>query len=178
MARTKQTARKPRRPRKQLVSKLKRNPPTPTYFKDHSGRTYTVHGGHSTLYSGIFKLGIQLYCLGHPAPSPNALAEHLVNCDAITSSGNARNYRPRVDVHTGLGSVEECIEHHRREKAFRRRAVQDMRQEAVAGLSEEVAYEKLINEVRRQEPLPHIVPSWCPSPKFWRHSYDGTAHKS
>jgi hypothetical protein len=97
---------------------------------------------------GIFKLGIQLYCLGSPSPSPEALGDKFLSCPAIRGWGNARNWWPRVDVYTNFGSIEECVEHHRREKAFRKAAVEEMRRDAVAGLSEELAYEKLISEVR------------------------------
>jgi hypothetical protein len=127
---------------------------------------------------GIFKLGIQLYCFGSPSPSPEALGDKFLSCPAIRGGGNARNWWPRVDVYTNFGSIEECVEHHRREKAFRKAAVEEMRRDAVAGLSEELAYEKLISEVRGKEPLPHIVPSWCPSAKFWNDDDLGSRYRS
>lgn len=160
--RTKQTGRKTASGRAP-----KRKSSTTVHFQDHSGRLYTVVDGHRGSSPGIFKLGIQLYCLGSPSPSPEALGDKFLSCPAIRNWGNARNWWPRVDVYTNFGSVEECVEHHHREKSFRKAAVEDMRRNAVAGLSEEVAYEKLISEVRGKEPLPHIVPSWCPSAKFW-----------
>lgn len=160
--RTKQTARKTNGGR---APKPKSS--TAVHFQNHSGRLYTVVDGRRGSSSGIFKLGIQLYCLGSPSPSPEALGDKFLSCPAIRDWGNARNWWPRVDVYTNFGSIEECVEHHHREKAFRKAAVEDMRRNAVAGLSEEVAYEKLISEVRGKEPLPHIVPSWCPSAKFW-----------
>ena len=162
MMRTKQTARKTTG-----GTAPKPKSSTVVHFQDHSGRTYAVVNGHRDSSPGIFKLGIQLYCLGSPSASPEALGAKFLSCPAISGWGNARNWWPRVDVYTNFGSIEECVEHHRREKAFRKAAVEDMRRNAVAGLSEEVAYEKLISEVRGKEPLPHIVPSWCPSAKFW-----------
>lgn len=164
--RTKQTARKAtggRAPRLIL--------PTADDFQDHSGRHYTVVNGRRNSSRGIFKLSIQLYCLGSPSPSSEALGGKFLSCPAISGWGNARNWWPRVDVYTDFGSIEECVEHHRREKAFRKAAVEETRRKAVAGLSEEAAYEKLISQVQGKEPLPHIVPSWCPSAKFW-NDYD------
>ncbi|KAF4967436.1 hypothetical protein FSARC_5009 [Fusarium sarcochroum] len=146
-------------------------------YKDHAGRPYTlVSAGGTGPHTTIAKLSIQLYCLGRPKFTPQEIGLSLLNSDAVQGWGNACNYWPRVDVHTGFGSVEECVEHHRREKAFRRRAVQQMRQDAVAGLSEEDAMEKLNTEVQGKEPLPHIVPSWCESARFcedkwWENRY-------
>ncbi|KAH6981277.1 hypothetical protein BKA56DRAFT_617071 [Ilyonectria sp. MPI-CAGE-AT-0026] len=163
MAPTKQTRRKStggKAPRKRNMSARY------SHFEDHAGQTYTVVRGGG-LSENIAKLGIQLYCLGSPHPSPEALGNSFLNCDAIEGWGNARNRWPRVDVHSNFSSIEECVDHHRREKAYRMQAIQDMRESAVAGLSEEAANEKLINEIRGKEPLPHIVPTWCPSAKFW-----------
>ncbi|KAH7151747.1 hypothetical protein B0J13DRAFT_522090 [Dactylonectria estremocensis] len=148
--------------------------PGPHYhnFQDHAARTYAAVRDAPGPIEALAKLGIQLYCLGTPRPSPEALGNSFLHCDAMISAGNAGGRWPRVDVYSGLGSIEECIEHHGREKLFRKQAVQDMRQKAVAGLSKEDAYEKLINKVRGKEPLPHIVPTWCESEKFWaQHRY-------
>jgi hypothetical protein len=170
--RTKQTARK-------ATGRLpKAKDSTPVHLQDHAGRPYTVVDGHRDSSPGIFKLGIQLYCLGNPKPSPAVLGDKFLSCKAISGWGNARNWWPRVDVHTDFDSVEECVEHHRREKAFRKAAVEEMRRNVVEGLSEEAAYEKLKSEVRGSEPLPHIVPSWCPSAKFWNDCNFGSRYRS
>ncbi|KAJ3523422.1 hypothetical protein NM208_g12458 [Fusarium decemcellulare] len=147
--------------------KILRGGATHRQFQDHAGRPYTVVAGFPGPQHIVVKLGIQLYFLGSPSPSPEAFGDKFLNSDAISGWGNACNYWPRVDVYTGFGSVEECIEHHHREKAFRKRAIEEMRRDAVVGLSEEDAAEKLATEVQGKEPLPHIVPSWCPSERFW-----------
>ncbi|KAF4993092.1 hypothetical protein FGRMN_6707 [Fusarium graminum] len=141
------------------------------HFNDHAGRSYDVITSSETGPNHkIPKLSIQLYCLGEPKYTAAEVGVALLNSDAVEGWGNARNYWPRCDVYAGFKSVEECIEHHRQEKDFRSKAVQKMREEAVAGLSEEDAYEKLVTEIQGIEPLPHIVPSWCPSVEFRRNS--------
>ncbi|CAG9987069.1 unnamed protein product [Clonostachys byssicola] len=170
MVRTKQTARKftgGRAPRKQLSSKARRN--LPRQFHDHAGRAYTVLCPFATSGRSVQKLGIQLYLLGERTDSEiEAFAEKFIHCAGIEGWANASNYWPRVDAYAGFKTVEECIEHHRKEKKFRKAAIENMRRDAVAGLSEEAANEKLLNEIRGREPLPHIIPSWCPSDAFWR----------
>ncbi|KAH7161502.1 hypothetical protein EDB81DRAFT_784935 [Dactylonectria macrodidyma] len=158
----------------------RRIPPGPHYhnFEDHAGRTYAVARGGPGPIATLAKLGIQLYCLGTPHPSPEALGNSFLNCDAMIGAGNARGRWPRVDVYSDFSNIDECIEHHRREKVFRKQAVQDMKQKAVAGLSEEDAHEKLINEVRGKEPLPHIVPTWCESEKFWSQYRSSDRYRS
>lgn len=94
------------------------------------------------------------------------------------SWGNARNWWPRVDVHTGFESVEDCIEHHRLEKKFRETATEEMRRAAVQGLSESAAEEKLRTEICVQQPLPHIVPTWCRSSRNWTWHDKGDRYKS
>jgi hypothetical protein len=136
-------------------------------FNDHTGRSYDVitaaeYGSNTK----IPKLSIQLYCLGQPKFTPLEIGLALLHSDAIEGWGNARNWWPRCDVYTGFKDMDECVQHHRQEKAFRRRAIEKMRQEAVVGLSEEDAHEKLVTEIQGKEPLPHIVPSWCKSAKF------------
>ncbi|CAH0056845.1 unnamed protein product [Clonostachys solani] len=170
MVRTKQTARKStggRAPRKQLSSKARNN--SPRQFHDHAGRAYTVLCAFSTSGKLVQKLGIQLYLLGERTDSDiETFAEKFIHCDGIGGWGNASNYWPRVDTYAGFKTVEECIEHHRKEKKFRKAVIENMRRDAVAGLLEEAANEKLLNEIRGREPLPHIIPSWCPSDAFWR----------
>ncbi|CAG9955332.1 unnamed protein product [Clonostachys rosea f. rosea IK726] len=172
MVRTKQIARKStggRAPRKQLGSKSKAMWNLPQQFHDHAGRAYTVLCPFSMSGRSVQKLGIQLYLLGERTDSEiEAFAKKFIHCDGIGGWGNASNYWPRVDTYAGYKTVEECIEHHRKEKKFRRAAIEEMRRDAVAGLSEEAANEKLHSEIRGREPLPHIVPSWCPSDAFWR----------
>jgi hypothetical protein len=103
-------------------------------FRDHTGRHYNVVTSRAGPNAAIVKLGIQLYCLGEPEFNPQDMGSSLLNSDAVEGWGNARNHWPRVDVYTGFDTVEECIEHHRREKAFRKEAVKKMKDHAVAGL--------------------------------------------
>ncbi|KAF4343288.1 hypothetical protein FBEOM_2764 [Fusarium beomiforme] len=148
-------------PRKVLVQKTGHG-----IFNDHRGRPYNVVTDRAGPNEAIVKLGIQLYCLGKPEFDPHDMGYALLNSDAVMDWGNARNHWPRVDVYTGFDSVDECIEHHRREKAFRNRAVEKMKEDAVAGFTEAGAKEKIATEIQGKEPLPHIVPSWCESAKF------------
>ncbi|KAJ9365856.1 hypothetical protein C8Q69DRAFT_54671 [Paecilomyces variotii] len=182
MARTKQTARKStggRGPRKVEVEAHQ--------FNDHAGRPYTVVGGTRPPSSAICKLSIHLYCFNDLVPSPCEVGKNLLQSEAICEAGNMRNYWPRIDVYAPLDSIDECIQHHRREKIYRRQAVHDLHREVAsaaeataraAGMDEEdvaeAAQEAVLN-LRGKEPLPHIVPSWCCAPQFWRenlHPYD------
>lgn len=69
----------------------------------------------------VHKLSLHLYTLStlkEPAPE---LCELFLQLSAITQWGNARNYWPRVDVYSmPLSSLEECMQHHRLEKEFRK----------------------------------------------------------
>ncbi|EED18578.1 conserved hypothetical protein [Talaromyces stipitatus ATCC 10500] len=184
MARTKQIARKStggRAPRKQLGSKdFSRHT-----FLDHAQKPYTVVGGPSWSMNQdiIRKLSLHLYFLSDVDPDQGAeIGNSLLRSDAICGWGNARNYWPRVDVYAPLGSIEECIEHHRREKIFRRKAVEEMHAAVAAAARdacgpemddedrEEAAHEAVL-ALRGKEVYPHIVPTWCCSAKFWRE-YD------
>ncbi|KAK7425999.1 hypothetical protein QQZ08_007447 [Neonectria magnoliae] len=146
-------------------------------FEDYARCNYTVVSHNRGTSQGVGKLGVQLYCLGNPQPSPEALGNSFLSCPAIINVGHMGNRWPRVDVYSGFYTVEECVEHHRQEKAFRKQAVQEMRPKAAAGLSED-AHEKLISEVRGKEPLPHIVPTWCASAKFWREYHTSNRYRS
>ncbi|KAM5344323.1 hypothetical protein ACJ41O_012860 [Fusarium nematophilum] len=174
MARTKTSARKSTggKPTK-LARKVIHQGPYYRHFEDHRGQTYTVVTPYFHSSKAISKLSVQLYFLGKPTPSPEVFGDKF-----LSSDGFSLDRTPRVDVYTDFGSVEECIEHHRREKAFRRKAVEQMRQDAAAGLSEEAAAEKLATEIRGREPLPHIVPTWCVSERFWRESYSSNRYRS
>ncbi|PYH88975.1 hypothetical protein BO71DRAFT_453743 [Aspergillus ellipticus CBS 707.79] len=183
MARTKQTARKSssRAPRRAAQ--------TSHHFHDHTSTTYTVVEGTPTGCDSdtvIRKLGIQLYILSPLTVSPETIGRDLLRSHAIWRWGNARNYWPRVDVFpTPMGSLEECMAHHRREKRFRgdikREMVNSVGDEAVRevervageerrdleeGEVEEVRAEA-IAKLRGKEPLPHIVPSWCKAARYW-----------
>ncbi|KAF5636068.1 hypothetical protein F52700_5382 [Fusarium sp. NRRL 52700] len=148
-------------------------------FKDHTGRQYNVVTSRAGPNAAIVKLSIQLYCLGEPEFDPHDIGSSLLYSDAIVGWGNARNHWPRVDVYTGFHTVEECIEHHRREKLFRREASRTMKDNAVAGLSEAEGKEKLATEIQGKEPLPHIVPSWCESARFVEDRWNvGDRYKS
>ncbi|SCV49489.1 uncharacterized protein FFB14_10923 [Fusarium fujikuroi] len=135
-------------------------------FKDHAGRHYDVVTDRAGPNAAIVKLSIQLYCLGKPEFDPHAMGSSLLNSRAVVSWGNARNHWPRVDVYTGFDTVEECMEHHRREKAFRKDAAKKMKDDAVTGLSKAEAEKLLATKIQGKEPLPHIVPSWCEWPRF------------
>ncbi|KAF5567377.1 hypothetical protein FPHYL_3280 [Fusarium phyllophilum] len=148
-------------------------------FKDHTGRHYDVVTSRAGPNAAIVKLSIQLYCLGKPEFDPHDMGSSLLYSDAVEGWGNARNHWPRVDVYTGYDTVEECIEHHRREKAFRKKAIRKMKDDAVTGLSEAKARAKLATEIQGKEPLPHIVPSWCESAKFVENRWSiGDRYKS
>ncbi|KAF5979326.1 hypothetical protein FCOIX_5382 [Fusarium coicis] len=135
-------------------------------FKDHAGRHYDVVASRAGPNAAIVKLSIQLYCLGEPRFDPHGMGSSLLHSDAVVGWGNARNHWPRIDVYTGFDTVEECIEHHHREKAFRKEAIKKMKDDAVTGLSEAEAKETLATKIQGKEPLPHIVPSWCESARF------------
>lgn len=146
-------------------------------FRDHKGQIYTVVGGRPTWCPNaqvIRKLGVHLYCLDHPQPSPKDLAASFLSSGAFGD-----RHCPRIDVYTGLNSIEECIEHHRREKVFRRKAVEELRHNATRGMDPETAYDVLTTQIRGKEPLPHIVPTWCDSLRFWReHNYYQDRYRS
>ncbi|KAF5966632.1 hypothetical protein FBULB1_11551 [Fusarium bulbicola] len=148
-------------------------------FKDHAGRHYDVVASRAGPNAAIVKLSIQLYCLGKPKFNPHGMGSSLLHSDAVMGWGNARNHWPRIDVYTGFDTVDECIEHHRREKAFRKEAIKKMKDEVVMGLSEAEAKEKLATEIQGKEPLPHIVPSWCESARFVENRWwDGDRYRS
>jgi hypothetical protein len=162
--------------RKSTGGKAPRKVVRPTESKrylDHAGREYTVVGGQWGVGSSTKrKLGIQLYCLEEPSPSPELLGDALLHADSLFADiVYMYDHYPRIDLYTGFDTTQECIEHHRLEKAFRKRAIEDYRREAVAGLRDEAALATLATKVRGKEPLPHIVPSWCRSAAFWRDEY-------
>ncbi|CAH0053550.1 unnamed protein product [Clonostachys solani] len=145
-------------------------------FKDHAGQSYLVRPTFPRATKAVPKLGIQLYLLGsRTEPAVQELAKRFLGCEAIHQGWRGMHW-PRVDTYSGFDTVESCIEHHRREKAFRKSASEEMKRSEVAGLSEEDAAEKMRTKIRGREPLPHIVPTWCPSEAFWneiefRHRY-------
>ncbi|RAK97314.1 uncharacterized protein BO80DRAFT_389935 [Aspergillus ibericus CBS 121593] len=191
MARTKQTARKSttgRAARHQLHSAHQ--------YPDHAGQLYTVVDGPSigctSTTPAIRKLGIHLYSLSPLSPSPEVVGRQLLASDGITGWGNARNYWPRVDVYPPMESIDACIEHHRREKVYRaekkREIVTGVADAAAAAYArggggndvdnEEEAVQEAIAKLRGKEPLPHIVPTWCCSAKFWTSYNDKTRYRS
>ncbi|KAE8391439.1 hypothetical protein BDV23DRAFT_171621 [Aspergillus alliaceus] len=139
-------------------------------FPDHSGETYKVVRGTPNCCNpkSIVKLSVHLYSLRPLTPSREEVATRLLSESAFSSWGNARNRWPRVDVYAPLGSIEECIEHHRREKIYRREALEKMHCEAVEVAEDEEQAQEAVLKLRGKEPLPHIVPTWCRSPRFWR----------
>lgn len=183
MARTIQTARKSRggrAPRKQLLGKA--------YFidtfQDHAQKPYTVVGGLSRSMNPdiIRKLSLHLYFLSDVDANQRAeIGNSLLQSNAIAGWGNARNYWPRVDVYAPLGSIEACIEHHRREKIYRHQAVEAMRAGVAAEARDacgpemddddrEEAAQEALGALRGLEVYPHIVPTWCCSSKI---GFDG-----
>lgn len=174
MARTKQTA------RKSTGGKASQRIEHEAYsFIDHAGRSYTVVGGTRRPSSAICKLSIHLYCLGGLDPSPHAIGKSLLSSRAIAGAGNMNNYWPRIDVYAPLSSIEECMEHHRHEKIYRRKVLDDFHKSVAsaaivaataAGGDEDdaaEAAEEAVRNLRGKQPLPHIVPTWCCSPAFW-----------
>lgn len=146
------------------------------HFKDHTGATYTVVNGPPSWHQGssfVRKLGIHLCCLDTPDPSPEALALNICSQKLLGD-----RYDPRVDVYTGFDSIEQCMDHHLREKVFRQKAAEELRRAAVDGMNEEDAYHFLTTQVRGKEPLPHIVPTWCEGIRFWRESNPQVRYKS
>ncbi|PWY65682.1 hypothetical protein BO94DRAFT_504690 [Aspergillus sclerotioniger CBS 115572] len=180
MARTKQTARKstpgcaPHRQQR-----------TVHQYPDHTGKVYTVVDGPVTgctsTTPAIRKLSIHLYSLSPLSPSPETVGRDLLSSDGIQGWGNARNHWPRVDVYPPMGSIEACIEHHRREKVFRAERKREMVREVADSAAkafakdcgddevrdEEEAVQEAIAMLRGKEPLPHIVPTWCCAVRFW-----------
>lgn len=98
-------------------------------FQDHAQRPYTVVGGpsHSGNPNCIRKLSIHLYFLSDVDAEQRAeMGYSLLRSKGITSWGKASNYWPRVDVYAPLDNIEECMEHHRREKMYRQQAVEEL----------------------------------------------------
>ncbi|KAL4895474.1 hypothetical protein BDV59DRAFT_155814 [Aspergillus ambiguus] len=157
MARTSQTARKPHRPRP---------PRKQTHqFNDHAGNEYTVVDPFASGISPphvITKLSIHLYSLEPLLPNAEVIGRELLYSSDIVDWGNARNWWPRVDVYAPLESIEACIEHHRREKAYRKEAKEEMHRAVAAGAPSEEEGQAAVAKLRGKEPLPHIVPTWCP----------------
>src|ERR1700722_17325195 len=113
MARTTQTARKStggQAPRFHL-------------FKDHAGNSVTTtHSLRPACKQHIPRLSLHLYTLSTVKESAQELCELFLQLDGIIGWGNARNWWPRLDIYnTPLSSIEECMQHHRREKVFRKR---------------------------------------------------------
>jgi hypothetical protein len=107
MARTAQTARKSTRgqdPRYHL-------------FKDHAGNSVTTTTTHASLQH-IPRLSLHLYTLSTVKESAQELCELFLQLGGIIGG----NWWPRVDIYnTPLSSIEECMQHHRHEKVFRKR---------------------------------------------------------
>ncbi|KAH8703607.1 hypothetical protein BGW36DRAFT_393891 [Talaromyces proteolyticus] len=184
MARSKQTARRTLggKPPRRIVPQFFR-------FDDHTGRPYTTVTNNSLPNKAICKLSLHLYCLQDLDCSPDAMGKCFLSSRDICNAGNMRNYWPRVDVYSPLSSIEECMQHHLREKAFRRKAVEDLHKsaastaaaEAAAAGGDEVdvaeAAEEAVLKLRGKEPLPHIVPAWCCSPAFWKSTWYSSANE-
>lgn len=127
----------------------------------------------------IRKLSLHLYFLSDVDSNQRAeIGNSLLQSNAIAGWGNARNYWPRVDVYSPLSSIEECIEHHRREKIYRRQAVEEMHTTVAADARDacdpemddddrEEAAQEAVLALRGLEIYPHIVPTWCRSSRVW-----------
>lgn len=168
MARTKQTAR-----RSTGGKSRGRVPISPTFY-DHDGDPYTVEGGLVHTLNGtpvIEKLSIHLYTLSECKTGLAEIAQGLLKSGCYEEIFWRKERRPRIDVYPSpKGSIEECIEHHRREKVHRQKAALDWRQRAAEAVpispddepedTQEKRYEA-VRSLRGKEPLPHIVPTWC-----------------
>ncbi|KAF7179750.1 hypothetical protein CNMCM7691_008800 [Aspergillus felis] len=147
----------------------------PHVFLDYRGNSYTVVGGTPSSCSNpstIIKLSIHLYTLSELKETPEELGSKLLGSYGITNSGNLHNYWPRVDVYSPLGSIEECMEHHRAEKIYRKKALEEMHRKAGASADNEEDAEEPVRKLRGKQPLPHIVPTWACTEMFWKqHSY-------
>ncbi|KAF9894167.1 hypothetical protein FE257_009140 [Aspergillus nanangensis] len=133
-------------------------------FTDHAGREYTVvdqFGSDSAPPHVITKLSIHLYSLETVRPSPEEIGQNLLSSRDIINYGNGRNWWPRVDVYAPQESLEACIEHHRREKAYRKKAKEEMHRAIIAAAATAEEGHAAVAKLRGKEPLPHIVPSWC-----------------
>ncbi|KAF9887643.1 hypothetical protein FE257_009736 [Aspergillus nanangensis] len=160
MARTKQTARKP----------CQYTPRQIYQFPDHTGQTYTVVDPSGC--DAITKLSVHLYSLGPLTVSSEDVGELLLRSRPFTDWGNARNKWPRVDVYPPLASIEACIEHHQREKVHRQNAKLELHRQVAASAGEDGDdAQEAVAKLRGREPLPHIVPTWCCSGKFWVDRY-------
>ncbi|RHZ67335.1 uncharacterized protein CDV56_108085 [Aspergillus thermomutatus] len=163
MARTKQVA---------FIRRYNHKSPV---FLDHCGNSYTVVGATPDSCSNpstIIKLSIHLYTLSALTEPPEEIGSKLLSSHGITGSGNLHDYWPRVDVYSPLGSIEECMEHHRAEKIYRNKAVEEMHREARASADNEEGAEEAVRSLRGKQPLPHIVPSWACTERFWnQYSY-------
>ncbi|KAF7116915.1 hypothetical protein CNMCM5793_005545 [Aspergillus hiratsukae] len=142
----------------------------PKVFRDHRGNDYTVVGGTPSSCSNpstIIKLSIHLYTLSDLQETPEEIGSKLLRSHGIVASGNLHNYWPRVDVYSPLGSIEECMEHHRAEKIYRKKAVEEMHREARVSADTEEDAEEAVRKFRGKQPLPHIVPTWACTERSW-----------
>jgi hypothetical protein len=143
MARTTHTARKStggRAPQKFLGTPESRF----HVFKDHAGNSVTtIHSSWPTGKQHIPRLSLHLYTLSTVKESAQELCELFLQLDGIIEWGNVRNWWPRVDMYnTPLSWIEECMQHHRREKVF-----------------------------RKSNGGPHIVPTWSKRCSYGDRSY-------
>ncbi|GAQ05450.1 hypothetical protein ALT_2771 [Aspergillus lentulus] len=132
----------------------------PKVFRDHGGNSYTVVGGTPSSCSNpstITKLSIHLYTLSELKETPEELGSKLLGS---------------YDVYSPLGSIEECMDHHRAEKIYRKHALEEMHREARATADNEEDAEEAVRKLRGKQPLPHIVPTWACTERFWtQYSY-------
>ena len=89
-------------------------------FEDHAGKSViTLYSSYPRKHTP--RLSLHLYTLSTVKESAQELCEQFLRLNGIVQWGNAANYWPRVDVYkTPLGSIEECMQHHRLEKEFRK----------------------------------------------------------
>jgi hypothetical protein len=119
MSKTTQAARKStggRAPRKSFPS----SKPDFHAFKDHAGNPVTTVCSYGPK-NHVSRLSLHLYTLTTLKETAQELCERFLQLNGITQCGNAHNYWPRVDVYsTPISSLEECMQHHRLEKDFRK----------------------------------------------------------
>lgn len=101
-------------------------------FADHTGRPVTTFYTSVSPSKDIMpKLSYHLYTLSPLAEDLATIGHKFLTSSPVLRVGNMRNRWPRVDIYSPLGSVEECMKHHLREKEF-----------------------------RKESDGPHIVPNW------------------
>ncbi|KAF4221931.1 hypothetical protein CNMCM6805_005369 [Aspergillus fumigatiaffinis] len=146
----------------------------PKVFRDHRGNSYTVVGGTPSSCSNpstIIKLSIHLYTPSELNETPEELGSKLLGSHGITDWESTQLLAPCRRV-SPLGTIEECMEHHRAEKIDGKQDLERMHRDAKASADNEEDAEEAVRKLRGKQPLPHNVPTWACTERFWtRYSY-------